>query len=182
MVFGLFEGNKIDISLDKPAFNYGESVTGKVLLDMKGAKKAKQLRIQFYFEYETMSRRMEMRGNPPREVPVETKSISRIAEQTLSLDGEKEYPAGHLEYPFKFNPTLPASHGGGWTRDIGWMLNASLDVPMQFDVNKTIRVAISMAPQMPPQQNPVAGAPPDQPPWAQQPGSPGNQQQPPWVP
>jgi len=34
MVFGLFEGNKIDIQVDKPNYKFGEEVTGKIILDM----------------------------------------------------------------------------------------------------------------------------------------------------
>lgn len=142
MVFGLFEGNKLEITLDKPAYKFGEEVTGKVLLDLKKPKKAKKMRIQLYLEYETMRPVMRTVGNPPRQEQVQETNTERTAQQELVLDGEKEYGAGHFEYPFKFT-CQNVDLAGGFIRNNGWFLDASLDVQMSVDVNKRIRLNIA---------------------------------------
>lgn len=142
MVFGLFEGNKIDIQLDKPNFKFGEEVTGKVLLDLKNPKKANQVTIQLYFEYVSLVPVVKRMGNPPRMVNTTETRTQRTMAQVLSLDGKKEYPAGHHEYPFKF--TLQNTQvAGGYTRANGWFLDASLDIPLGVDVNKRMLVNIA---------------------------------------
>ncbi len=141
MVFGFFEGNKIDIVLDKPGYKFGEEVTGKVLLDIKAPKKAKKLRIQIYCEYQTMHPVLRTVGSPPRQVQTQETNTERTALQEQDLDGEKEYGAGHFEYPFKFtcqNITL----AGGFIKNNGWFLDAALDVSMSKDVSKRILLSI----------------------------------------
>ena len=142
MVFGLFEGNKVEIVLDKPSYKFGEEITGKVMLDIKTPKKAKKMRVKLYFEYQTMRTVIRMVGSPPRQTQMQETSTARAAEQELALDGEKEYGAGHFEYPFKFtcqNVIL----AGGFVKTVGWFLDASLDVPMSVDVSKKARLDIS---------------------------------------
>lgn len=142
MVFGLFEGNKIDIQVDKPHYQFGEEVTGKVVLDMKGTKKANQVAIQLYFEYVIMVPVVKNMGNPPRQVNTTDARTQRTMAHVLSLDGKKEYGPGHFEYPFKF--TLQNTQiAGGYMRANGWYLDASLDVPLSVDVSKRVLVNVN---------------------------------------
>ncbi|MEM2138497.1 MAG: hypothetical protein QW568_05395 [Candidatus Anstonellaceae archaeon] len=140
MVFGLFEGNKIDIVLDKPSYKFGEEVTGKVIVALKKPKKAKGVRIQLYLQYETMRTVTRTSGRPPRTYQAQETQTERTAQQELTLDGEKEYPAGRFEYPFRF--VCQNVQVAGFAQVDGWFLNASLDVPMSVDVSKAIRLNI----------------------------------------
>lgn len=139
MVFGLFEGNKINITLDKPSYRYGEEIAGRVVLDLKQPKKAKGVRIELYLQYETMRTVTRTRGRPPRSYTAQERRTEKTALQTLQLDGEKEY-SGHLEYPFRF--VCQHTNVVGFSRMDGWYLDASLDVPMSVDVGKKVRLNI----------------------------------------
>lgn len=139
MVFGIGEG-KIEITTEKPSYMQGELLKGKVKLELNSAKKARQLRVQFYGERRTGS------GKSSR--------MEKTFLQELVLDGEKEYPAGARDYDFQFQlPTIPklAQSQGSGIIDVAvnmlasfadpfsstkWYLDASLDVPMGIDVNK----------------------------------------------
>ena len=139
MVFGLFEGNKISITTDKPNYKFGEEITGKVLLKINTPKNAKSLRIKVYFQYETMRQVMRTTGTPPRQTLTTETDTETVGEQVLALDGEKQYGTGYTEYPFKFvcqSINIPA----GYSRLLGWFLDASLDIPMSADVSQKIRL------------------------------------------
>lgn len=139
MVFGLFESNKITITTDKQAYAFGEEITGKVVLEIRKPRKAKKICVQLYCEYETTRTVTRTSGTPPRQTTTQETSAERTAVQSLVLDGEKEYGNGRFEYPFKFR-TEKTVIAGGFTRNPGWFLDASLDIPMSIDVNRKIRV------------------------------------------
>ena len=136
MVFGLFEGNKLTITLDKPSFNIGESITGKVTLDLKKPKKAKGLRVSVYLEYETEQEVIRNVGSPPRPTRQIERHSEKFGTQTANLDTEKEYPAGHIDYPFSIPTAKTNAAPFGFSRKLGWFIDASLDVPMSVDVGK----------------------------------------------
>ena len=142
MVFGLFEGNKIEITFDKPSYKFGEEITGKVVLNLKQPKKARALRVRLYMEYDVQEQYTVTTGQPPQKVTRLRIVTKRAAEQEQALDSEKEYPIGAAEYPFKFvcQSTVLA---GGFTSIKGWFLDTSLDVPMSVDISKRIRLNIS---------------------------------------
>lgn len=143
MVLGIGEG-KIGIVTEKQNYTNGEMLKGKVTLDLNGAKKAKGLRIKFYGE------RRVQRGK--------SSHIEKIMIQEFSLDVEKEYPAGTKDYEFQFQlPTLQRpqqSQDGGIMGgimniissmsdpygNVSWFLDASLDLPMSFDISRKQRV------------------------------------------
>jgi len=143
MVLGINEGS-LDIILDSTQFKPGEMIKGKVKLDLKSAKKAKCLRIEFYGEIEAKRRRHGKREE----------TIERVHEQSCDLDGEKEYPAGVSEYPFEITLPLieartPAEGMVGKVFDFlapdpltrtKWFLDAVLELPLSFDINKKMQV------------------------------------------
>lgn len=142
MVLGLFEGS-INIKIEKTSYLPGEIIKGEVTLKLDKPKKAKELRIMFYGQYHTRH------GKRRR--------TERIWVQTHSLSGAIEYPAGTSTYSFEIQipqHTQPQSQTitlGSISIPVGmsdpvkratWYLNASLDVSMEFDVNKTMQISL----------------------------------------
>lgn len=159
MVLGLFEG-EIEIKTDKLDYLPGETIQGQVILNLKQPKKAKELRIMFYGELQHRERRVSYGPNGKRHVDREEYK-ERLFEQSVILDGEKEYPQGISTYPFKI--TLPRFRFtqketrkislGPITLDLSslhpikrvrWYLDASLNIPMSFDINKKIRINLQV--------------------------------------
>ena len=155
-MLGFMKG-KMEIQIPRTNYAYGEIIEGKVTLELKKPQKAKGVSIDLVQEYQTYERR----GS--QTVPVtHTNHID-----TLTLDSEKEYPAGNvMEYPFKF--TLPVYQGpqidtgstlgqvvkvietvepiinvlgSGHSGGSEWFLKAKLDVS-GFDVNKDLKLQI----------------------------------------
>jgi hypothetical protein len=141
MVLGLFEGS-IDIVVDNQFYSPSQTISGKVILNLKAPKKAKKLRIQFYGE-------RKVRRNMGRNDTTE-----RILVQEIVLSGEQEYPAGTVVYPFELKlpslekPKAPFAGNNFFEKfinalatvdpysNVKWYLDASLDLPLSFDINK----------------------------------------------
>ena len=145
MVLGIGEGS-IDIKIDRTNFKIGETVKGEVFLSLSQPKKARELRVLFYGEVK------EHHGKHS--------STKRIFEQLISLGGEQEYPATSKSYPFEIKiPDIPkpVEGGSGIVASVlnfiasfsdpvsraSWYLDASLDVPMSFDISKKTRIYLS---------------------------------------
>ncbi len=143
MVFGLFEGNTLNIILDKPSYTMGEPVTGKVVLELKKPKKAKGVRVSIYLEYETErivnhdfhSNAGGVRHN--REIEHYT---HRMCEKSIQLDSEKEYVPGVAEYRFSIPTVKTSIMPVGYAKINGWFIDASLDIPMSSDVSKKLQL------------------------------------------
>jgi hypothetical protein len=140
MVLGIGEG-KIEIVLEKQGFSSGEKLKGKVRLSLNQSKKAKELRVKFYGEKHVGSGKHH--------------HVDYLYQQEIKLDGEKEYPGGTSEYSFELQ--LPAPErpvqgegviagvlgflaGDPWAH-VKWYLDASLSLPMSFDINKKIQIS-----------------------------------------
>ncbi len=145
MVFGIGEGS-IDIVVGKTAFQRGEAITGKVILNLNQPKKARGLRIALIAERETWRR--DSRGR-------RTRHTETVFSSPLRLGEEKEYPAGQSTYEFSIEvPDLPMPTGTnvdlgplsftiGGPPPIKWRLESSLDLQMSFDINKKLPITIS---------------------------------------
>lgn len=150
MVFGFGEG-KIDLVLESFNFKPGDVIKGKLVLDLKKPKKARELRLVFE-GVETRTRMHRTRkGNERKTDKVVIYSFK------LSFGGEKEY-SGRTEYDFEINIPQsimpPAPDGtlrtalnivqfmGGTQKRIDWVLNASLNIPGGFDVSKSVQINI----------------------------------------
>jgi hypothetical protein len=140
MVLGFGEGS-IEIVLDEgQLFEAGGIITGRIKLDLKERKKAKGLRIEFYGEIK------KRRGK--------SRVTERVYVTSSLLGGEQEYPAGLSNYEFKIqlpqvSPRKRAEDFFGKIMDFiapdplwkaKWYLDASLELPMAFDVNQKIVV------------------------------------------
>lgn len=155
MVLGIGEGS-IEIATERQAYKPGETVRGQVRLTLSAPKKAKQLRLSFYGERKhTTSTHKHTRGHGHRHT-----STERIYEQAITIDGEKEYPAGTTSYPFELRlPDMPGPSTAGEgllgsiagyianmsdpVKNYSWYLDASLDVPMSFDIGKNMRLNLT---------------------------------------
>ena len=147
---GIGEG-KIEIEMEKQSYSAGEKLKGKVKLSLNQPKKAKELRIRFYGERIVRSAMAGSRGR-------ESNRIERVYLQEIPLKGEQEYPAGASEYDFEFvlpspqraapqadNPIagLVGMLAGDQWANVRWYLDASLSLPMSFDINKKMQIGFA---------------------------------------
>ncbi len=135
MVLGIMEG-RIEIQTERLSYNQGELLRGKVILQLNAPKKARALRIRFYGR-----RKIHTFSGGKARTKTET-----VFEQDKTLAGEGEYPTGTTEYEFEIRlPSLPRPTDSTFTDlycDVNWYLNASLDIPFSFDINKRQKFSI----------------------------------------
>ena len=146
MVLGLGAG-EVELVLAKTDYKQGDSIEGRVNLRMKQSVKARGMLARFW------AQRTEHRGKHSY--------VKILFEQSVPLDGEKEYSLGTTKY-YTFAFTIPTSllkspsEGGGvfngiknffinsQNNSITWFVEAKLDVPMAFDVSKKIQIRVSL--------------------------------------
>jgi hypothetical protein len=140
MVFGIGEG-KIDIVLGKNSFHPGDTIKGKLILELNSPKKAKELRVSIVGE-----RKVYRRGKR------KTETVYRAP---VVLGREKEYKSGEYDFeiavPDMKHGQAPdgiagelvkaASFIGGPT-PVRWYLDAALDIPMSMDISKKLDLNI----------------------------------------
>jgi len=150
MVLGIGEG-KIEIVTEKQSYSAGERIKGKVRLTLSQPKKAKELRIRFYGERKVRSVAVGSRSGT-------STRVEQVYPQEVSLGGEKEYPSGVTEYDFEFllpTPQRTAAQGdnpiagiigmlaGDPWANVRWFLDASLALPMAFDINRKMEIGFA---------------------------------------
>ncbi len=142
MALGILEGNKIEITAEETSFAPGETIRGQIMLTLKNPKKANGLRIRFYGEY------IRRQGK--------NSHTERIFEQTVKLGEAKEYSSGTSIYNFEIQiPMFSRTNSqkiqiGPLSLNLGhdpipmakWYLDASLDVGMELDVNKKMKISV----------------------------------------
>ena len=132
MVLGLFEGS-VEIITNKSFYSPGESVTGRIKLNLNQSKQADALRLRFYGE---------LRNDD---------SSGRIHQREVIISGKKTYPQGQSDYPFELKlPIIKKQKMEGIVGSVmgffdpvkraRWYLSASLDVKMSFDIYKRRRI------------------------------------------
>ena len=134
MVLGIGEG-KLELSVNGTTFSPGQQIAGAIRLTMDESRQARGLRVEFYG--------LQKQG----------KHTVRICEVRQDLGGEREYRMGEQ---FNFSLTVPADtippKIDGFVGSIvaflynlsppRWFIDASLDIPMKFDMNAKQRVQI----------------------------------------
>ncbi|MBW2986728.1 sporulation protein [Candidatus Woesearchaeota archaeon] len=138
MVLGIGEGS-VEIILDKYSFAIGDTINGKVNLKLNQAKKANSLRVEFYGEI------LKRSGK--------SNHIQRVHHVKAEISGERHYQPGEslsfsLKVPSDINYPKPQGFIAtllAKPRPQGWYVHASLNSPMQFDINKRVKVMISDA-------------------------------------
>ena len=155
MIFGFLRG-RIDVFLEKYNFSVGETIEGKVLIDLKKPIKAKQLKIGFYGLKIFTERVQTQKGT-------ETRTRKEFIHKfEMPLDGEKEYLKGEYFFEIKIpeniqvEPKKPKegifsillkgaqvlSEAAGITSRTKWYLEATLEIPMAFDIKKKVSINI----------------------------------------
>ncbi|MCD4740745.1 hypothetical protein K8R43_06200 [archaeon] len=155
------KGN-IEIVIPKTSYAYGETIQGTVKLTMNKPHKAKEFRLLFTGEQNKTSYggpganvggvRVGMTGGQKKKTNTATLHSFKV-----TLDGEKEYDS--KEYPFQVTvpqiQTAEKPEGtvgnvvnamqfmSGTTMQIKWKLKATLDVPMDTDINKEIEIIVT---------------------------------------
>ena len=145
MVFGFGEG-KVEVILEKNNFKKGETIKGKVVLDLPKPKKAKELRVKLYAEREVW----KLSGGKRR------KSKEVMFSYPMKLGGEKEYVSGEYEFEIMIPKTpeveAPAGAAGEVLKAVSflagtpsaprWYLETSLDIPMSMDIKKKVQINV----------------------------------------
>jgi len=156
MIFEFLRG-KIEIVLEKFNFSPGEQIKGKVLIDLKKKIKANGLKIGLYGVRIIKERVTDRKGNQTTRTRREF-----IHKFEMPLDGQKEYLKG--EYPFEIKipgtvPTQPKiqkqgilsvlikgakilEEMAGINFRIEWYLEATLEIPMGFDMKKKVFINV----------------------------------------
>lgn len=151
MVLGIGEGS-IDVLPDKLSYCPGETIHGKVKLNLRQPKKARALRLEFYGEIK--ERRRSRNGT-------HTKTM-RINNFVQALSAEKTFsPGEEFEFSFICPPEIgqaPPQQGGllggiaatlqSFAPKPLYYLHATLDAQMEFDMSKRVQVQV-----ISPQQN-----------------------------
>lgn len=146
----VFSGGSIDIDIPKTNYTSGEIIKGKIVLKLDAPKEARELRIKLIaLQKKTTS---DMKGR-------RTSSDVCVYEEKRVLDGKKTY-SDRMEYEFDIKvpqsaaPQPQQQPSGalgavigimgalGMIQPIRWYLDATLDVPMAFDIHKSIQVYI----------------------------------------
>jgi hypothetical protein len=131
---------------DKLSFFAGDTIHGKVRLNLKQPKKARALRLEFYGE-------IKERHHSRNGTHTHTRRINHAAQQ---LSPEKTFSPGE-EFGFSFicPPEIgqaPPQQGGIFGGIIStlqsfapkpiYYIHATLDAQMEFDINKRVQVQI----------------------------------------
>ncbi len=156
MIFGLGRG-KLEILLEKFNFFPGETIKGKLILELKKPILAKELKIGLFGLKITTRQVTSFKGTPTTQTRKDF-----IYRFEMPLDGEKEYLKG--EYPFEIKipenilqAPQKTSEGilgtilktaevistiAGVSSRIEWYLEATLAIPKGFDMKKKIKINI----------------------------------------
>ena len=151
MVFGFGKG-KIEMTLNKYGFGFGETITGTVNLQLKKPYQARGLYVMLLGEEIT---KKQVRGSDGH-MRTETHRHT-IWDQKIPLGGEQEYSGGQYNFQLPTPAQAPYAQAPGGTmgnvvqaatfltgqnRRHEWHVIAFLDIPKGFDVKKKQQVNI----------------------------------------
>ena len=145
---GVFGKGKIEIQLNRLSFAQEEKIQGKVVLNLNEPVNAREVRIVLQA---IRTNSMASKGQNRTQVLYEFKQV---------LDGQKQY-MGTSEYAFELLvpsnivPKMPVAGGAlgaaigvlgalsASTMRVDWYLDASLDIPMGFDVSRRVQIQVA---------------------------------------
>lgn len=150
MLFGFGKG-KIDIVIEKYNYSPGETVKGKLILNLKETVHAKSLKVGIVGE-KTTTVTLTINGKTNTR-----HSNVNVFSFEMPLDGEKDYVRREYDFEMKVpgnltQPSIPEGVAGdilksvqilaGREGTIKWYITAKLDVPKGFDVSNRVQVNI----------------------------------------
>ena len=151
-MFG-FGKKQIDVILEKFNFSPGETLKGKITLNLDKPVHAKQLKVALIGE--RISTIMERRPNGSTNPHQEKTYVFNFQ---MPLDGEKDYLQGEYTFEIKIptnvlqNIPLEGKIGGILKTiqalsmtgaKISWFVQANLDIPMKIDISKKVQINIA---------------------------------------
>ena len=148
-MFG-FGQKQIDIILEKLNFSRGETIRGRVVLNLKNSTRAKALKVGLIGEKTVRGERF-VSGRKRT-----TRRKVTFFNFEMPLDGEKEYLQGEYTFEMKVpadaaQQSFPSGLAGnvlktisilGGESSITWYVIAKLDIPMRFDVDTRVKINI----------------------------------------
>jgi len=147
-MFG-FGQKQIDIALEKLNYSEGETIKGKVILNLKNPTHASALNVGIVgerLERETIAINGRLSTN---------RRIETVFSFNMPLDGEKDYSQGEYNFEMKV-PAGIARHSmpeetvmktlqilsGGRESDVRWYVTAKLDIHMRLDIKTRVQINI----------------------------------------
>lgn len=147
-LFGIGAG-KAEIKIDKTNFSSAELIKGKLTLTLNKSIMAKRVFVKLIAQRKVCKIERTTKGRRRR------CEFKEIYCDTKEIDGEKEY-SSELNYDFEIMvpENAPKSNYSkisigpfivinGSEGSIRWFLTAGLELPMAFDVSKTIQLNVS---------------------------------------
>jgi len=149
-MFG-FGKKQIEIVLEKLNFSHGDTIKGKVVLDLKNPIHARALKVGIVGERTTTST-STINGRPT----TSTKNVA-VFKFDMPLDVEKDYFKGEYNFELKVpgemsQPSTPQGVAGDVVKaiqilaaresDVRWYVTANLDIPMKLDVDARVQINI----------------------------------------
>jgi sporulation-control protein spo0M len=134
---------KIDITLEKPNYIRGGTISGTVTLTLGKPVKARGMSISLIGEGKTRVTTPSTGRAQIQTYATTVTCTTRFYNSEQQLDGEKEYSEGQEHYFFETK--IPANVLDVRPRIIGgikWYLVAKLDIPHGLDVTKKLRMTI----------------------------------------
>ncbi|HUS99073.1 MAG TPA: hypothetical protein VMY59_01995 [Candidatus Thermoplasmatota archaeon] len=153
---GLFNKEKITLTLEKYNYNPGDTIKGTVKLSLKKPTQARKLEVSFIGT--KTEKQTGMGIGPTASNNRQTRTI-KVYDFTIPLDGKKNYQ--EEEYPFEIkipddihqaDQKLDGKIGtavnalkaisGVYSR-VDWYVHTQLDIPMSLDVKKSQKIVLS---------------------------------------
>ncbi len=143
MVFGIGEG-KLDLTLDKISYCPGQTIKGRLILMLKEPEQARELRVRFYGLVRRRKHYAKVFLVEQKLGPERTYHSGEGFDFSLAIDPEALPPkvegifGSAAEFIYSINPTR-------------FFVEATLDMPMKFDINNKKQVQITRMPGTPTQ-------------------------------
>ncbi|MDP2974543.1 MAG: hypothetical protein Q8N60_05825 [Candidatus Diapherotrites archaeon] len=152
MVFGFGEGS-VTLQLNKTNFAFGETIAGKLSLQLKKNKQARQLRVSIVAERKTTQYGRSGSGRSSGS------GTTILFKTDVILDGERLYSPPGSDYDFKIQVPMQSAMPqeiqgtlgtalkamqflGGQMSQVKWFVEGVLDIPGGKDINKRIQISI----------------------------------------
>ena len=143
MILGIGLG-KIELVLDKTYFNFGEVIKGKLKLTLKENVEARGLRVRLIEERTIKAFNLSRGTSETRKEEIMLNEVNLAGEQSFSsqdYDFELAIPSSPNNTQIT-NTLSQAANFFGAKPPIRYLIDASLDIPNKFDVNKKIVIVI----------------------------------------
>jgi len=157
---GLFGPDKITLTLEKYNYTPGETIKGKIKLNLKKPIEARKLEVAFIgnkIDKQSSASVVGMAAGGNRHSS--SSHHTKVFDFKMPVDGEKEYH--NQEYPFEIKipdnilqntPTLAGKSQAaaaalrivaGTSTRIDWIVKAQLDVPKKLDIKQSQKIILS---------------------------------------